>query len=82
MAEDAALLTTERPHDVREEYEQIYEQPDPRAYFRILHGLNYRLPELAAPVFRNVVSAISEFRGCRPKVQECEWSRSSEVQRC
>ncbi|MGI9425435.1 MAG: class I SAM-dependent methyltransferase [Hyphomicrobiaceae bacterium] len=68
MVEDSALLMTERPHDVREEYEQIYQQPDPRAYFRILHGLDYRIPELAAPVFRNVVNAISEFRGCRPKV--------------
>ena len=59
---------SERGQDVREEYEQIYEQPDPRAYFRILHGLDYRMPELASPVFRNVVDALTDARGKRVKV--------------
>ena len=65
---DPSFDLEERPHDVRDEYDQVYEQPDPRAYYRILHGLDYRIPELAAPVFRNVINAIIEYRARRVKV--------------
>lgn len=65
---DDQFMPTDRANDVREEYEQLYEQPDPRAYFRILHGLDYRIPELAAPVFRNVVDSVAELKARRPKV--------------
>ena len=62
---DSTIVPADRAHDVREEYEQIYEQPDPRAYFRILHGLDYRIPELASPVFRNVVDKLAEVKSDR-----------------
>ncbi|MGI9524358.1 MAG: class I SAM-dependent methyltransferase [Hyphomicrobiaceae bacterium] len=65
---DEGTISPERAHDLREEYEQVYEQPDPRAYFRILHGLDYRLPELASPLFRNVIDTISETRTARLRV--------------
>ncbi len=58
----------DRAPDMREEYDQIYEQPDPRAYFRILHGLDYRLPELARPIFRSLAEVIGEVRNTRPTI--------------
>ncbi|MGI9409076.1 MAG: class I SAM-dependent methyltransferase [Hyphomicrobiaceae bacterium] len=67
---DSTIVPADRAHDVREEYEQIYEQPDPRAYFRILHGLDYRIPELASPVFRNVVDKLAEVKTSRLRVLE------------
>lgn len=65
---DETSISPDRAHDVREEYDQIYEQPDPRAYFRILHGLDYCIPELASPVFRSVLDAATEARQRRLRV--------------
>ncbi|MFT7577475.1 MAG: SAM-dependent methyltransferase [Alphaproteobacteria bacterium] len=59
---------SERANDVREEYEQVYAEPDPRAYFRVLHGLDYRIPELARTVFRSIIQAAAEARAAKPKV--------------
>lgn len=67
MSEEQSI-STDRAHDVREEFDQIYEQPDPRAYFRILHGLDYCIPELASPVFRSVLDAVTEIREHRLRV--------------
>lgn len=68
MNSDIDMLNGERAMDVREQYEQIYAEPDPRAYFRVLHGLDYRMPELARSVFRNVIKTAAEVRGEAPKV--------------
>lgn len=38
-------------------FDDIYNEPDPRSYFRILGGLDYTIPDLAQPVFQQVVSA-------------------------
>ena len=65
---DTEPLSTDKASDVREEYELIYAEPDPRAYFRVLHGLDYRIPELAGPVFRNVIQSAAEARGARARV--------------
>ena len=40
-------------------FDHIYTEPDPRAYFRTLRGLDYRIPELAKPYFR---ALIDEYR--------------------
>ncbi len=68
MTSDIDGLMSERSHDVREEYEQVYAEPDPRAYFRVLHGLDYRIPELARTVFRDIIQAAAEARSEKPKV--------------
>ncbi|MGI9480609.1 MAG: class I SAM-dependent methyltransferase [Hyphomicrobiaceae bacterium] len=68
MTSDNDDPLSDRAHDVREEYEQVYAEPDPRAYFRVLHGLDYRIPELARTVFRNIIQAAAEARAERPKV--------------
>lgn len=68
MSTELDETISERAHDVREEYEQIYAEPDPRAYFRVLHGLDYRIPELARTVFRSIIEAAAESRGQKPKI--------------
>jgi SAM-dependent methyltransferase len=40
-------------------FDHIYTEPDPRAYFRTLRRLDYRIPELAKPHFR---ALIDEYR--------------------
>jgi SAM-dependent methyltransferase len=44
-------------------FDSIYEQPDPRAYFRELCGLDYIIPDLAQPVFAAIVSELERLRG-------------------
>lgn len=51
-ADDA--LTAERKTD----FSSIYHQPDPRAYVRTLHALDYQVPQLALPVFQTVLQAM------------------------
>jgi len=65
---DFDQLGSETANDVRDEYDQVYAEPDPRAYFRVLHGLDYRMPELARPVFRKIIEAASAARGEKPRV--------------
>jgi carnitine O-acetyltransferase len=36
-------------------FDHIYTEPDPRAYFRTLRGLDYQIPELAKPYFRTLI---------------------------
>lgn len=76
-------LGSERASDVREEYDQIYAEPDPRAYFRVLHGLDYRMPELARPVFRTIIRAAAEARQQRPHVLDlgCGFGINAALQR-
>jgi carnitine O-acetyltransferase len=40
----------------------IYNQPDPRAYFRTLCALDYRLPQLAKPYFSKIIDECQESR--------------------
>ncbi|MBU2533102.1 MAG: class I SAM-dependent methyltransferase [Alphaproteobacteria bacterium] len=68
MPSDFDHFRDERALDVRAEYEQIYAEPDPRAYFRVLHGLDYRIPELARALFRSVIQSAAAARGERAKV--------------
>ncbi|HRJ69838.1 MAG TPA: class I SAM-dependent methyltransferase [Beijerinckiaceae bacterium] len=44
----------------KENFDKIYVQPDPREYYRVLYGLDYVIPELAKPIFRNIVNALQE----------------------
>jgi SAM-dependent methyltransferase len=49
-------------------FDQIYTQPDPRDYYRVLYGLDYIIPDLARQSFRNIISALERSRGRRIKV--------------
>ncbi|MFI6094817.1 class I SAM-dependent methyltransferase [Lentzea sp. NPDC051213] len=44
------------------EFDQIYTQPDPRAYFSSLRGLEYQIPQLAKPHF---TALIEDYRAAR-----------------
>ena len=42
--------------------DHIYDQPDPRAYFRELKKLRYAIPDAAKPVFQKLISALRQRR--------------------
>lgn len=44
------------------DFNSIYVQPDPRAYFSVLSGLDYVIPHLAQPVFQQLVAALRRKR--------------------
>lgn len=46
--------------------DHVYNQPDPRAYFRTLRTLDYQLPQLAKPYFSKVIDECRESRPERP----------------
>jgi carnitine O-acetyltransferase len=49
--------------------DHVYTQPDPRAYFSTLRGLEYRIPQLAKPYFSKVLDECHDRRGTRaPRV--------------
>ncbi len=56
------------PEALKADFNSIYEQPDPRAYFRELYGLDYIIPELARPVFTALVTKLEQLRGRRLRV--------------
>lgn len=56
-----AMIATPAPQKAN--FNSIYDQPDPRAYFRELYGLDYIIPELARPVFTSLVTKLEKLRG-------------------
>ncbi len=42
------------------DFDDIYDQPDPRAYFHGLSGLDYEIPQQAQPVFGALLGALRE----------------------
>lgn len=57
------IATVAKPKSIKADFNSIYDQPDPRAYFRELYGLDYIIPELASPVFSALVTKLEELRG-------------------
>ncbi|MEV2252928.1 hypothetical protein AB0I94_20505 [Streptomyces sp. NPDC050147] len=49
-------------------FDDIYNQPDPRAYFRTLAPLRYEIPQQAQDVFRRTLAQRSAVRGTRRPV--------------
>jgi SAM-dependent methyltransferase len=45
------------------DFGRIYTQPDPRAYFTTLRALDYRIPQHAAPYFRQLINRYRLSRG-------------------
>jgi len=45
----------EQINKVKENMDHIYDQPDPRAYFRELKKLHYNIPGAAKPIFENLI---------------------------
>ncbi len=45
--------------------DNIYNEPDPRAYFSTLRELDYKIPQLAKPKFQSVLQAYRQVKGTR-----------------
>ena len=45
-------------NDAKACFDEIYNRPDPRAYYRTLGALDYRIPTEARPVFRKVMQSM------------------------
>ncbi|HEY6422006.1 MAG TPA: class I SAM-dependent methyltransferase [Pseudonocardiaceae bacterium] len=66
MIDDGALI-----RDRKADFTGIYNQPDPRAYFRTLNGLDYQVPQQALPVFEAVLAASVRARRPRTILDVC-----------
>ncbi len=44
-------IIVDQPGETKANMDAIYGEADPRAYFRELGKLDYRIPELAKPIF-------------------------------
>ena len=53
MSDDAAF---ENINEAKANMDHIYNQPDPRAYFRELRKIGYSIPGLAKPIFQKLIS--------------------------
>lgn len=53
---------------IKASFDEIYTAPDPRDYFRVLGALDYVIPDLAAPVFRQLARAFEAARGQAPRL--------------
>lgn len=48
---------------IKANFDQIYHQPDPRAYYAVLGGLDYVIPEVARPAFLQLADRLIEDLG-------------------
>ncbi len=65
------------------DFDTIYTQPDPRQYFTVLGGLDYMIPDLAAPIIRQLMTARAALRGDAPTVLDvgCSYGVNAAVNR-
>lgn len=64
-------------------FDSIYDQDDPREYFRVLCGLDYVIPDLAKNIFRSVIKRYAELSGGTVKVVDlgCSYGINSALVR-
>ena len=51
-----------RHHDAKANLDHIYDQPDPRAYYRALHKLDYATPNAGKPLFLKLIGELRRLR--------------------
>lgn len=56
-------MTAHDPNDAKASFDDLYAQRDPRAYFSVLGSLDYSIPDLAKPIFRQVATAWRNAKG-------------------
>jgi len=49
-------------NEAKENMDYIYDQPDPRAYFRELDKLDYAIPDTAKPIFQKLIGHLRQRR--------------------
>jgi len=67
----APILVSTAPKPIRGKasFGSVYDRPDPTEYFASLRPLDYRIPEIAAPIFRRALTALRRLHGIeRPTV--------------
>ena len=52
-------------NEAKANMDHIYNQPDPRAYFRELKKLNYSIPDTALPIFRKIIEQVRQKKAIR-----------------
>ncbi len=57
--------------DKKADFDHIYTQPDPRAYFSTLSGLDYQIPQQALPLFDAVIDGLADRTGDTTVVDLC-----------
>ena len=64
-------------------FDNIYDQPDPRAYFSVLGALDYMIPDVAEPVIRQILRAREKRLGRPPTVLDvgCSYGINAAVHR-
>ncbi|MCG8918635.1 class I SAM-dependent methyltransferase [Actinokineospora sp. PR83] len=66
-------------------FDHIYTEPDPRAYFSALRGLDYQIPELAKPYFAKLIQEYRQTQGVAvPQVLDigCSYGINAALLRC
>lgn len=58
MTDDDAAVIRLEPEFKKANFDDTYDRPTPKAYYNALHGLDYRLPELARPFIRRSLTAL------------------------
>jgi len=51
------------PNDAKASFDDLYAQHDPRAYFSVLGSLDYSIPDMARPIFRQLAAAFHSANG-------------------
>lgn len=64
-------------------FDDIYTEPDPRAYFALLGALDYMIPDVAEPIIRQILSAWTVMRWREPVVLDvgCSYGMNAAVHR-
>ena len=53
-------------NEAKANMDHIYDEPDPRAYFRELKRLNYKIPGAAKPIFKKIDLCFASATGMEP----------------
>jgi hypothetical protein len=75
MLDDQALTT-----DQKADFSRLYQEPDPRRYFRTLCPMGYQVPTHALPVFRAVLAGLG--RRCDVLDLCCSYGINGALLRC
>lgn len=51
------------PNDAKASFDNLYSQEDPRDYFTVLGSLDYAIPDMAKPIFRQLATAFRKATG-------------------
>ena len=64
-------------------FDNIYDQPDPRAYFSVLGALDYMIPDVAEPIIRQILAARYKRTGTHATVLDlgCSYGINAAVHR-